>query len=72
MQARRRASGGARAGPSHRPRSSLRESRSRDDVVGMTRESSPYVLCQEPRFVLPLAGPLGAALLGAIAVLSLS
>ncbi len=36
----------------------------------MTPEFSPYVLSDAPRFVLPLAGPLGAALLGAIAVLS--
>jgi|GEM_PF-4725426 len=38
----------------------------------MTPEFSPYVLSNTPRFVLPLAGPLGAALLGAIAVLSLA
>lgn len=37
----------------------------------MTPEFSPYILAEAPRFVLPLAGPLGAALLGAIAVLSL-
>ncbi len=38
----------------------------------MTAQTSPYVLSQAPRFVLPLAGPLGAVLLGAIAVLSLA
>lgn len=38
----------------------------------MTLDHSPYVLRDTPRFVLPLAGPLGAALLGAIAVLSLA
>lgn len=38
----------------------------------MMLENSPYVLHDTPRFVLPLAGPLGAALLGAIAVLSLA
>jgi hypothetical protein len=38
----------------------------------MRPEYSPYVLRDTPRFVLPLAGPLGAALLGAIAVLSLA
>lgn len=38
----------------------------------MTLDDSPYVLRDAPRFVLPLAGPLGAALLGAIAVLSLA
>ena len=38
----------------------------------MPLDDSPYVLRDTPRFVLPLAGPLGAALLGAIAVLSLA
>jgi len=35
-------------------------------------EASRYVLNELPPFVFPLAGPLGAALLGAIAVLSLA
>lgn len=38
----------------------------------MLLDDSPYVLREPPRFVLPLAGPLGAALLGAIAMLSLA
>lgn len=31
-----------------------------------------WIVQRPPRFVLPLAGPLGAVLLGAIAVLSLA
>jgi hypothetical protein len=33
---------------------------------------SSFVVQRPPRFVLPLAGPLGAVLLAAIAVLSLA